>query len=204
MTIFKGDPCWGPRYLTPIFAILWIFAPAEAVRCVGGWVVTLLALGLVVQLGTLSVDPHRLYVEPGCPRRSTCRPWLYFHPAISHLANRPREIAEILDAGGERAERSPSPSPLSHSRCSTSSRRGGGDPQVSCPQLVPPVVDRPAVPDRREAGRPGDGRLCCSSCWRRSGWRCNNARSSSAPKTDRKSEIKWRLPRAGIDEEGLG
>ena len=28
-------------------------------------------------------------------------PDLYFHPAISHLLNRPREIAEILAAGGK-------------------------------------------------------------------------------------------------------
>ena len=39
-------------------------------------------------------------------------PELYFHPAISHLINRPREIVEVLSSQGDRAERySPSPAP---------------------------------------------------------------------------------------------
>ena len=53
LTFFKGDPAWGPRYLTPIFAVLWIFAPAGA-HLLRKWVVvTLLGLGVVVQLGAL-------------------------------------------------------------------------------------------------------------------------------------------------------
>ncbi|WP_406696699.1 hypothetical protein V5E97_37510 [Singulisphaera sp. Ch08] len=114
MTIFKGDPSWGPRYLTPVFALLWIFAPAGARLLPQRLVATLLALGLVVQLGALSVDPHRLYLERRLPSAFYLQaPWLYFDPAISHLANRPREIIEILAARGEKAGRfSPSPSPL--------------------------------------------------------------------------------------------
>ena len=113
MTIFKGDPAWGPRYLTPIFATFWIFAPIGA-SLMRRWVsVALLSLGFVVQVGALSVDPHRLYVEHRLPSAFYVeKPWLYFHPAISHLANRPREIAEIFARGNERAERfSPSPAP---------------------------------------------------------------------------------------------
>lgn len=113
MTIFKGDPAWGPRYLTPIFAILWIFAPAGAGLPRRRVSISLLVLGFVVQLGALSVDPHRLYVEHRLPSAFYVeKPWLYFHPAISHLANRPREIVEILTRGNVRAQQfSPSPSP---------------------------------------------------------------------------------------------
>jgi hypothetical protein len=46
----------------------------------------------------LSVDPHRLYIERGLPSAFyyDISPWLYFHPAVSHLPNRPREIVESL------------------------------------------------------------------------------------------------------------
>ncbi|HEX7449130.1 MAG TPA: hypothetical protein VF306_16370, partial [Pirellulales bacterium] len=30
MTFFAGDPNWGPRYLTPVFGVLWLFVPAGA------------------------------------------------------------------------------------------------------------------------------------------------------------------------------
>ncbi len=113
LTFFKGDPAWGPRYLTPIFAVLWVFAPAGS-RHVRRWVlVAALGLGLVVQLNALSIDPHRLYIEHSLPSGFfISNPRLYFHPAISHLINRPREIAEVLSSQGDRAERySPSPAP---------------------------------------------------------------------------------------------
>lgn len=113
LTFFKGDPAWGPRYLTPIFAVLWIFAPAGS-RHVRRWVlVAALGLGLVVQLSALCIDPHRLYIEHGLPSAFyVFDPGLYFHPAISHLINRPREIAEVLTSQGDRANRySPSPAP---------------------------------------------------------------------------------------------
>jgi hypothetical protein len=113
LTFFKGDPAWGPRYLTPIFAILWIFAPSGA-RLVRRWVlVAVLGLGLVVQIGALCIDPHRLYIEHGLPGAFyLSHPGLYFNPTISHLINRPREIAEVLLSRSDRAERySPSPAP---------------------------------------------------------------------------------------------
>ena len=96
LTIFKGDPSWGPRYLTPVFALWWLFVPAGA-RVMGPRVApALLACGMLVQLAGLSVDPHRLYVERDLPSAfGVVRPWLYFHPAVSHLANRPREIVEV-------------------------------------------------------------------------------------------------------------
>lgn len=94
---FKGDMSWGPRYLSPIFAVLWLFVPA-VVGSVRRWVVaTVLAAGLLVQVLGLSVDPHRLYLERKLwSRFYVVNPWLYFHPAIAHLFNRPREIIEIV------------------------------------------------------------------------------------------------------------
>jgi hypothetical protein len=105
LTFFKGDPAWGPRYLTPVFAVLWIFAPAGA-RLVRRWVVAaVLTLGLIIQLGALCIDPHRLYVEKGLPSGFyVSTPELYFHPALSHLLQRPREI---LDAWNSRHEPAP-------------------------------------------------------------------------------------------------
>jgi hypothetical protein len=105
LTFFKGDPAWGPRYLTPVFAVLWIFAPAGA-RLVKRWVVAAaLILGLLIQLGALSIDQHRLYVERGMPSAFyVSNPYLYFHPALSHLLHRPREILEALSTLGEPAE----------------------------------------------------------------------------------------------------
>lgn len=113
LTFFKGDPTWGPRYLTPIFAVLWIFAPIGS-QLLRRWVlITSLSLGFLVQLGALSIDPHRLYVERSLPSSFyLASPELYFHPAISHIINRPREIIETIANRAHRAERySPSPVP---------------------------------------------------------------------------------------------
>ena len=50
LTFFKGDTSWGPRYLTPVFAVLWIMAPA-GFRLMRRWVtVALLAAGVLVQV----------------------------------------------------------------------------------------------------------------------------------------------------------
>jgi hypothetical protein len=105
LTFFKGDPAWGPRYLTPVFAVLWIFAPAGA-QWARRWVVwAVLILGVVIQLSALSIDPHRLYVERGLPSAFyVADPMLYFHPSIAHLLHRPREILEAFESRKERAE----------------------------------------------------------------------------------------------------
>ena len=104
LTIFKGDWAWGPRYLTPVCAVLWLFVPAGAAclplpttrRLVVG---VLLTLGIVVQVLGLSVLPHRLYMQRNLPSSfGVSNPELYFDPAVSHLFNRPREIREILTA----------------------------------------------------------------------------------------------------------
>ncbi len=113
LTFFKGDPAWGPRYLTPVFAVLWIFAggfppraPMGPRRCARA------GFGGPTE-PALCIDPHRLYIEHGLPSAFyVSDPGLYFHPAISHLIDRPREIAEVLSSQGDRANRySPSPAP---------------------------------------------------------------------------------------------
>jgi hypothetical protein len=103
MSFFKGDPCWGPRYLTPIFALLWLFAPAAASVWPRRLTLGLLGLGLLVQLLGLSVDPLRLYVHHRLPSAYYGgQEWIHFEPALGHLINRPREIVEICgDDGAE-------------------------------------------------------------------------------------------------------
>jgi hypothetical protein len=99
LTFFKGDLSWGPRYLTPVFAVWWLFAPAGAALLRPRLVAVVLLAGMAVQLLGLSVDPHRLYLQRKLwSRFYVVNPWLYFHPAIGHLGNRPREIVEILSA----------------------------------------------------------------------------------------------------------
>jgi hypothetical protein len=78
------------------------------------WVlIAALGLGLVVQLSALCIDPLRLYIEQCLPSTFyVSAPGLYFHPAISHLINRPREIVDVLSSQDDRAQRySPAPSP---------------------------------------------------------------------------------------------
>jgi hypothetical protein len=113
LSFFKGDPAWGPRYLTPIFAVLWIFAPIGSCLLRKWVVVTALGLGLLVQISALCIDPHRLYIEQSLPSAFyVSRPGLYFSPTISHLVNRPREIIEVLSNQRNRADcYSPSPTP---------------------------------------------------------------------------------------------
>jgi hypothetical protein len=113
LTFFKGDPAWGPRYLTPAFALGWIFMPAGATQLVRVRAPVFLALGFLVQIAALSVDPHRLYIERGLPSSfAVSHPWLYFHPAVSHLLNRPREIVDLISSDSSRAEAfTPAPSP---------------------------------------------------------------------------------------------
>jgi hypothetical protein len=105
LVYFKGDISWGPRYLTPVFAVLWMFVPAAAAIRPLRTTALYLGLGFGVQLAALSVDPHRLYVERGLPSAFySVAPWLYFHPAAAHIVNRPREIVEVFSAGEEDAE----------------------------------------------------------------------------------------------------
>lgn len=106
MTFFAGDPNWGPRYLTPLFALLWLFAPAGAARFKRPAVAALLAVAFVVQLGALSVEPLRLYIERGLTSSFFLNsPWAYFRPDCSQLLARPRQIAQIARGDGPLPER---------------------------------------------------------------------------------------------------
>jgi hypothetical protein len=117
---FKGEPSWGPRYLTPVFALWWLFAPC-AVDCMRRTLVcAILALGCLVQLLALSVDPQRLFLTQGIPSNYYCEyPWLGFNPAIAHLWQRPREIVEVCTPHDTVAAAfSPAPLPT-HAGCIT-------------------------------------------------------------------------------------
>lgn len=112
ISFFKGDIAWGPRYLTPWFGLIWLFAAVGARIMTRRLVISLLSLGVVVQLLGLAADPHRLYVERGLPSAfGVSHPFLYFHPAASHLVQRPREIIEMLKDSEQAPLYSPAHSP---------------------------------------------------------------------------------------------
>jgi hypothetical protein len=104
LLFFKGEPTWGPRYLTPVFALGWVFVPAAAEVLWRWFVGIILGLGVVVQLLGLSTDPQRLFLEaPLSFNYYYTDPWLGFHPAASHLLQRPREILETVRSWGEKS-----------------------------------------------------------------------------------------------------
>ncbi|HUY32039.1 MAG TPA: hypothetical protein VMV69_04600 [Pirellulales bacterium] len=105
LSFFGGEPAWGPRYLTPAIGLLWLFLPAGAALMKRHMVVGLLMAGAIAQIMGLSVETLRLYLErPFVPGYMFEAPLLYFHPAASHLFQRPREIWEILHLDETRIE----------------------------------------------------------------------------------------------------
>jgi hypothetical protein len=109
-----GGACWGPRLLTPMLGVLWLYAPAGASKLRRSLVALLLVLGLCVQILGLCVDPIRLYVERDfSPSVVTEQPWVYFDSSLSHLLNRPQEIGEVVQTAPPEQEFSPSPAPTS-------------------------------------------------------------------------------------------
>jgi hypothetical protein len=106
LTFFKGDYCWGPRYLTPVLALGWLFVPASAALVRRFFLGVLLGAGMVVQLLGLSMDPQRLHFEQALPWGFwSADPWLGFHPATSNLLQRPKEIVDVLRCWNEPAPR---------------------------------------------------------------------------------------------------
>lgn len=99
MSIFKGDPAWGPRYFLPVYALLWLWAP-EGARVLGAPITrALIVVSILVQLMSLAVDPHRLYVERELPSAfGAVAPLAYFDPQNAHVLQRPREIVEVWQA----------------------------------------------------------------------------------------------------------
>jgi hypothetical protein len=99
MSIFKGDPSWGPRYMTPVLALFWLFAPDGAAKATRPAAASLLVVSFAVQLAGLAVEPQRLYLQRGLPPGfSIAAPLLFFLPQNAHLISRPREIAEVWQA----------------------------------------------------------------------------------------------------------
>jgi hypothetical protein len=97
LPFFKGEPTWGPRYLTPIFALAWLFVPAAPEVSRRRLVGVLLTCGALVQLLGLSMDPQRLFYETPLTFDYYYQyPWLGFNPESSHLVQRPREIVETI------------------------------------------------------------------------------------------------------------
>lgn len=110
LPFFKGEPCWGPRYLTPVFALAWLFVACCLDR-VGLLVVKcVLMCGLCVQLMAVSVDSLRLFVStPIHWNYYNDYPWAGFDTRLSHLLQRPRELWEVCQRKGGRVF---SPGPL--------------------------------------------------------------------------------------------
>jgi hypothetical protein len=125
LVFFKGDLAWGPRYLTPVFAVLWLFVPAAA-RARPRWQTALvLSLGMIVQLLALSVDFHRLYVQLRLPSGFyQGHPEIYFYPQAAHLINRPREVLEIVTAADGATAYSPNAVPTAATPCPEWFERG--------------------------------------------------------------------------------
>ena len=69
LAFFKGNIAWGPRYLTPVFAVLWLFTPSAA--AVAGRFRTGLVLGLGIHCPTAGAGDRpasRLHRQQ-CPAR---------------------------------------------------------------------------------------------------------------------------------------
>lgn len=97
----KGDPAWGPRYLTPLFAALWLLTPTGAARWPRRATVAVLGLGLAVQILALAIDPERLHIERGLPSTfGITYPQLYFDLRNADLFVRPSQIADVWRAYG--------------------------------------------------------------------------------------------------------
>ena len=61
-----GDWCWGPRYLTPLLPFFALAFPFAAnLKLNRGVIVTVVALGLLVQVLALSVENQRFFFERG-------------------------------------------------------------------------------------------------------------------------------------------
>lgn len=112
LTFFKGDLSWGPRYITPLIALLWLYLPEGLARIPIFRVRVLFAGSLAIQILSVTVDPHRLYVEREIPAGlGAAWPWMYFYPQASHLLERPREVVQILRSASTPEAFSPCPSP---------------------------------------------------------------------------------------------
>ncbi|HET6879696.1 MAG TPA: hypothetical protein VFI31_06065, partial [Pirellulales bacterium] len=99
---FSGEPAWGPRYLTPVFGVLWLFVPVAA-RYVRRWkTITLLAASLAVQLLGLTLEPMRFFTGDNVVAAEAFlkNPWTYFRFDRSQLLARPQQVWDVLTYDG--------------------------------------------------------------------------------------------------------
>jgi len=102
----KGDPSWGPRYLTPLYAVLWLAAPAGSTRFRSGVTALLLLLSVAVQLLALSADPGTIHLRRNFPPAlSALYPIVHFDWRNAQLIDRPLELAGLWRARHEPGER---------------------------------------------------------------------------------------------------
>ena len=102
----KGDPAWGPRYLTPFYAVLWLAAPAGSTRFRSGATALLLLLSVAVQLLALSADPGTIHLRRSFPPAlSAYYPIVHFDWRNAQLIDRPIELAGIWRARHDPGER---------------------------------------------------------------------------------------------------
>ena len=169
LSFFKGIRRGACAYLTPVFAALWILAPAGSGGMRRWAVVSLLAAGLLVQLAAISISAGRLYAVRRLPAEFCLYiPKLYFHPAVSHLVNRPGEIMVVYRIAGEWSVFDPPPQPPIRSSNSSQlgsqgnlSRSRHQAAQFLSPlvvQIPPPRPPSTACRPREDRGPPCRGR----------------------------------------------
>jgi hypothetical protein len=130
LRFFKGDLSWGPRYLTPLYAVLWMLAP-RARRWPAWLVVQLLVLGALIQVMALSIPAQRVYINhrwfPEVGKQWD--EWFNLSPLPAQMLHRPIEMGEVLHEDGSKVER------FSINRYPT-----GSSPINHMPRLGPDVV----------------------------------------------------------------
>lgn len=99
---FSGEPAWGPRYLTPVFGVLWLFLPLAAARVRWPKTAVLLTASFAIQLLGLTVEPMRFFTGDNVVAAEAFLkdPWTYFRPDRSQLLARPRQIWDVLAYNG--------------------------------------------------------------------------------------------------------
>jgi hypothetical protein len=109
---FKGDIGWGPRYLTPVIAVLWLFTPRAAGSLGTTRIAGLLSLGFILQLLALAHDPHRCYIRTGLkPIYQFVNMSFFYDLRASHLFQRPGEVWDSLTETRRAEAFTPAPSP---------------------------------------------------------------------------------------------
>lgn len=103
---FSGEPAWGPRYLTPVFALVWIFVPAGVARLRWPIAGSLIAVSFLLQVAGLSIDTMRFFSgENELAAEGFLKdPWTYFRLDRSQVVARSRQLYEVLTFEGPAAK----------------------------------------------------------------------------------------------------